>query len=159
MTTTIRRVDAAEAADLAPLLTELCRRSKASWGYPPELLERWANDLRIETDDIVRDPVLVAEVLTGNIVGFARIAARTDHTQLKDLWVEPVAMGTGVGRALWTAAVEVARSLPFDELRLAADPNAEPFYVRMGARRIGLAPSEVVNGRTLPLMAFDLRSC
>ncbi len=26
---------------------------------------------------------------------------RADHTQLKDLWVEPAAMGDGVGRALW----------------------------------------------------------
>ena len=56
-------------------------------------------------------------------------------------------MGQGVGRALWDAAVAVARTLPFDELRLAADPNAEAFYERMGARRIGEVESEVVNGR------------
>jgi Acetyltransferase (GNAT) domain len=69
-----------------------------------------------------------------------------------------VAMGAGVGRALWAAAVQVARTLPFDELRLAADPNAEQFYARMGARRIGEVGSEVVHGRRLPLMAFDLRA-
>jgi ribosomal protein S18 acetylase RimI-like enzyme len=154
----IRRAGESEATSLAPLLTALCRRSKASWGYPPELMARWADDLRIEPDDIVRDIVLAAETQAGAIEGFARVSVRADHSQLKDLWVDPPAMGQGIGRALWDAAVVAARALPFDELRLAADPNAEAFYERMGARRIGEVESEVVNGRRLPLMGFDLRA-
>ena len=75
------------------MLTALCRRSKASWGYPPDLLERWADDLRIEPADIVRDIVLVAASDAGVITGFARVSERDDHTQLKDLWVEPVCHG------------------------------------------------------------------
>ena len=158
MTVTIERPDADEADRLAPILTALCRRAKASWGYPPELLARWADDLRIDAADIVADIVLVGRIQDTAIAGFARLAARPDHTQLKDLWVEPASMGSGVGRALWEAAVAHARTLPFDELRFAADPNAEAFYVHMGAHRTGYAPSEVVDGRTLPLMAFDLRA-
>lgn len=153
----MRRAHESEADDLAPVLTALCRRSKASWGYPPGLLARWADDLRIEPGDIVADVVLVARSRSGTIMGFARVSERVDHTQLKDLWVEPAIMGRGVGRALWEAAVAVARTLPPDELRLAADPNAEPFYERMGARRIGEVESDVVNGRRLPLMGLDLR--
>ena len=158
MSVSIRRAGESEATSLAPLLTALCRRSKASWGYPPELLARWVDDLHIEPDDIVRDVVLIAESQARAIEGFARVSARADHSQLKDLWVEPPGMGQGVGRALWNAAVVVARTMPFDELRFAADPNAEAFYERMGARRIGEVESEVVNGRRLPLMAFDLRA-
>jgi len=154
---TIRPAEPLEADDLAPRLTALCRRSKAHWGYPPELLDRWAADLRIDTADIVRDAVLVARTTDGQIAGFARVAQRADHSQLCDLWVEPAIIGTGVGAALWDAAVDVARSLPFDEMRFAADPNAEPFYERMGARVIGAVPSEVVQGRTLALMGFALR--
>lgn len=157
MTIAIERASIQEAVELAPVLTSLCRRSKASWGYPPELLARWADDLRIEPTDIEHDAVLVARQPDGTVVGFSRVALRADHSQLSDLWVEPTVMGSGIGRALWAAAIEVARTLPFDQLRLAADPNAESFYVRMGARRIGEVESEVVNGRRLPLMAFDLR--
>jgi len=157
VTCSIARAAAHEAADLAPVLTALCRRSKASWGYPAELLARWVDDLRIEPVDIEQDAVLVCRRSDGTILGFSRVALRDDHSQLCDLWVEPTAMGSGIGRALWDAAVEVARTLPFDQLQLAADPNAEPFYERMGARRIGEVKSEVVNGRRLPLMAFDLR--
>src|SRR3954470_21781389 len=112
------------------MLTALCRRSKGSWGYPPELMERWAEDLRIEPGDIERDAVFLAWDPDGTILGFTRVALRADHSQLSDLWVEPGAMGPGVGRALWDAAVVYARTLPFEELRLAADPNAEPFYER-----------------------------
>ncbi len=160
----VRPAAPSEAEVLAPRLTTLCRRSKAHWGYPPELLARWADDLRIEPADIVRDQVLLAtdsdaadDAADDAILGFARVVERADHAQLADLWVEPASMGAGVGRSLWAAAVEAARRLPFDELRFAADPNAEPFYERMGARRIGDLPSEVVDGRTLGLMAFDLK--
>jgi GNAT superfamily N-acetyltransferase len=158
VTVTIERADEVEADLLAPVLTALCRRSKAHWGYPPDLLARWADDLHISPADIVADAVLVARTPDDVVVGFARLGARADHTQLKDLWVEPASIGTGLGRTLWDAAVALARTSPHDELRFAADPNAEPFYRHMGARRIGFAPSEVVDGRTLPLMAFDLRS-
>lgn len=161
----IRRARADEAADLAPLLTELARRSKAHWGYDADLLRRWADDLSIRPDDIDRDAVLVVE--TGDepcrIVGFARVAEGVRHAggdaapaQLKDLWVEPTEMGSGIGRALFAAACEVARTLPAPGVLIVADPNAEGFYLRMGARRIGEEASDVVNGRRLPILLLDL---
>lgn len=158
----IREARADEADELAPALTDLCRRSKAHWGYRAEMLARWADDLRIRPADIRDDTVLIATAGVGpsgtpRVSGFARVAARDDHAQLCDLWLEPGYIGTGLGRRLWDAAVSVARTLPFRELRFAADPNAEPFYARMGARRIGDVPSEVIEGRTLGLWAFQLR--
>ena len=54
------------------------------------------------------------------------------------------------------AACEVARTLPADRLLIVADPNAEGFYLRMGARRVGEEDSEVVDGRRLPIMLLDL---
>jgi GNAT superfamily N-acetyltransferase len=154
---------------LAPVLTELCRRSKAHWGYEPDLLHRWAGDLAITAQDIDRDAVLVAELgdddggAPPRIGGFARISrgtsAHLDHpapARLDDLWVEPDAMGAGVGRALFEASCEVARTLPADQMLIVSDPNAEGFYLRMGARRIGEEASEVVDGRQLPILLIDL---
>ena len=37
-----------------------------------------------------------------------------------------------------------------------ADPNAAPFYERMGARFVSQAPSDAIPGRTLPLYEYDL---
>jgi len=39
---------------------------------------------------------------------------------------------------------------------LDADPGAEPFYARFGARRTGEVPSGSIEGRMLPRMAFVL---
>jgi GNAT superfamily N-acetyltransferase len=159
----IRRAGPDEADVLAPALTELCRRSKAHWGYDPALLARWADDLRIRPDDIRHDAVLVAEVTEQGrerLAGFARVARgpgpSTAPARLPDLWVEPSAIGTGVGRALFAAACEVAKALPAEQLLIVADPNAEGFYLRMGARRIGEEDSEVVDGRRLPILLLDL---
>jgi hypothetical protein len=37
-------------------------------------------------------------------------------------------------------------------VRIQSEPNAEGFYVKMGARRIGSVESSVMKGRLLPLM-------
>jgi hypothetical protein len=37
-----------------------------------------------------------------------------------------------------------------------SDPNAEPFYRHLGAERVGTTDSELVPGRTLPLMRYAL---
>jgi GNAT superfamily N-acetyltransferase len=162
----IRRARAEEGAALAPVLTDLCRRAKAHWGYDQELLDRWASDLVITADDIDRHAVLVAELAhegTPTIAGFARVSRGSDThlerpapAKLNDLWVEPTHIGTGVGRALFGAACEVARTLPANQLLIVSDPNAEGFYLRMGARRIGEEASEVVDGRQLPILLIDL---
>ena len=79
----IRRARAEEGPVLAPLLTDLCRRSKAHWGYERDLLDRWASDLAITPDDIDRDVVLIAELGGGGgaagprVAGFSRISRGT----------------------------------------------------------------------------------
>ena len=43
-------------------------------------------------------------------------------------------------------------------MTILADPNAAPFYERMGARFLRNAPSDAIPGRTLPLYEYDLTS-
>jgi hypothetical protein len=49
-------------------------------------------------------------------------------------------------------AVLVAGRLGFERITLEADPGAEPFYLAMGARRIGSVPSGSIPGRFIPLL-------
>jgi hypothetical protein len=66
-------------------------------------------------------------------------------------------MGTGVGRALFTHARERAADLKIPMMELSADPNAEGFYQRMGAQRIGEVKSEIEGKpRVLPRMSINL---
>jgi hypothetical protein len=55
---------------------------------------------------------------------------------------------------LWEHAVASALERGFQTLSLESDPNAEPFYLHMGAERIG--EREVTPGRVLPVMRARL---
>jgi GNAT superfamily N-acetyltransferase len=66
-------------------------------------------------------------------------------------------MGTGAGRRLFRHAVQTARTNGGKRLRIESDPNAEGFYLAMGARPAGRVPAKP-QGRTLPVLMLDLTS-
>jgi ribosomal protein S18 acetylase RimI-like enzyme len=142
--------------DEAERLSELARRSKASWGYDEGFMRRAAVELTITADAISSQEVWVLEDQGGAILGFHRVIPG-DPAVLEDLWVEPEAMGAGYGRRLWEHAADVAGQRGATAMELDADPNALGFYERMGAVRVGVTPSTVVAGRELPRMRLSLR--
>jgi predicted N-acetyltransferase YhbS len=69
-------------------------------------------------------------------------------------------MGSGIGRALFERSKRRAAERGASVLELSADPNAEGFYARLGAQRIGEIPAGM-NGeenRVLPRMRINLDS-
>ena len=66
-------------------------------------------------------------------------------------------MGRGFGRRLFKHAAAAGPPREARCLTIEADPNAEPFYRRMGAIRIGLLASEIDGRRRELPPAFDLR--
>ena len=46
-------------------------------------------------------------------------------------------MGRGIGRSLFQHAVEGLRESGGHVLKIGSDPNAEGFYQRLGAKRVG----------------------
>jgi uncharacterized membrane protein YphA (DoxX/SURF4 family)/predicted N-acetyltransferase YhbS len=139
----------------APALSALAQRSKAHWGYDAAFLERVAAELTIGATDIEQDVVRVAE-LDGAVVGWSRAHLVEEPARLVDLWVEPTAIGRGIGRLLWDRAVEEARVAGRQALEVEADPNAEGFYRRMGAVRVGSRASTLIPGRELPVLRVEV---
>lgn len=129
--------------------TELAQTAKAHWGYPAEWLDAWRDDLTMTSEMIDRHATFVAS-LDGEIVGVCQLQQSDDHTMLEHVWVDPRCHGRGVGRALVEHAQANARGV----IAIVADPNAEMFYVKLGARRVGevAAPMPGAPDRTLPLM-------
>ena len=77
--------------------------------------------------------------------------------ELEHMWIYPEQMGKGVGRALFAHTTRRAAELGLSELELSADPHAEPFYERMGARRVGDIPADMFGqSRVLPRMRVVL---
>jgi GNAT superfamily N-acetyltransferase len=139
----------------AERLTELALRSKAYWGYDGAFMERAAPELVITQSTIERHVVFVAE--SGKLVlGFYVLSEERGLPLLSDLWVDPPAIGTGLGRQLFGHMLEQARRRAYRVVRIESDPHAEGFYARMGAKRVGLVESKAIAGRMLPLMVIEL---
>ncbi|ONK11033.1 GNAT family N-acetyltransferase [Streptomyces sp. MP131-18] len=145
----------AARAEEAGALSELALRSKAYWGYSDAFIAACREELRLHPGDIERRRTTVAE-REGRAIGFATLDGEPPEGELGMLFVDPLAIGQGVGRLLFNHTLDAARGLGFTRLTLSADPNAEPFYRLMGAVRVGSEPSGSIPGRELPLMAVDL---
>jgi GNAT superfamily N-acetyltransferase len=149
-------------ADEADLLTGLALRSKAHWGYHEDFMAACRDELTVPATACESGHVLVGELVgevygevAGGVLGFSRIEPAGDVVELVALFVEPSAIGSGLGRLLMDAAVDQAKALGAARIELDADPYAEPFYARMGCVPIGESPSHSIPGRSLPRMALD----
>jgi GNAT superfamily N-acetyltransferase len=142
--------------DDAGALTRVSFDAKRYWGYPERWIARWNESLTI-TPDFVRRNEVYAALVEGEIVGFYALVGEGERVELEHLWVSPEHIGTGVGRALFDHAVRRAASLGARFLGIEAEPNAEGFYRRMGARRVAEI-SYPIEGqkRTLPLLVFEV---
>ena len=141
-------------ADDATRLTSIAHAANRHWRYPDELLRLWDADLSVTGAFIESHPVYCA-VAASEVVGFYALSSTAASCELEHMWVEPTHIGTGVGTALFQHAVERVRALGGSALMIASDPNAEGFYRRVGARRIGVVPS-TPPGRMLPLLVFEV---
>jgi GNAT superfamily N-acetyltransferase len=139
-----------------PVLSALCVRSKAVWGYDNDFLVACRRELTIEPPDLRSTSIAVAET-DGKIVGVAQIKVVGSQADLLKLFVEPTTLRNGVGRTLFVWATDQATSRGANRLVIEADPDAVPFYRRMGAEHFGLAPSGSIQGRMLPRLLKELR--
>jgi predicted N-acetyltransferase YhbS len=145
-------------AEEAAALTELCIRSKAHWGYAPEFMRQAAKALTVTSAMIDKCRVLVAEDRNSGLLGIVAVepAQAQGQVDLALLFVEPSAIGKGVGRTLFDAAVHLAGRQGGRSLSILADPFAAPFYERMGAVKLGEAPSDAIAGRFVPLLEYAI---
>lgn len=148
------RLRPARADELAEL-TELCLRSKAVWGYDAAFMAACRNELTLHPRDL-DTPLQVAETDDGHVIGLAQIKLAGCEAELARLFIEPVLLRGGAGRVLFAWAVTEARRLGADHLTIDADPDAAPFYQRMGARPAGEVPSGSIPGRMIPRLVLTL---
>ena len=137
------------------ILSDLCFRSKAVWGYDEQFMDACRAELSFDRSDWQATSIAVAEQ-DGRPIGVVQVKVVGDEADLLKLFIEPTALRTGVGRALMTWAMNVARKMGAIRLIIDADPDAAPFYRKMGAYDIGQALSGSISGRMLPKLAVDL---
>jgi N-acetylglutamate synthase-like GNAT family acetyltransferase len=140
----------------AMTLTNIAIEAKRHWGYPEKWMANWHDALTIRSEQIEVDEVYCATDVD-EIMGFYALHRDRDILCLEHLWVLPKKMGRGVGQALFEHSVERARALRFRSLHIESDPNAEGFYQRMGARRVGMNMTQLDGEqRELPVLIYEV---
>lgn len=153
MTIEIRRAQPNEAE----ALTVIAHAAKRHWNYPEDWIEQWKPDLTI-TREFIRDNEVFVAVLNKQIAGCCALVLTGSLAEIEHMWMQPQHMGTGIGRALFEHAKRRAEERGAQVLELSADPNAEGFYARMGAKRIAeiAAGMKSREDRVLPRMRITL---
>jgi GNAT superfamily N-acetyltransferase len=142
-------------------LSALALRSKAYWGYDPRFIQACRDELAVAPANIAAGRVVV--LVEGDTpLGFYALdrGERHDEAEVSLLFVEPAAIGRGLGRALWDHAVATARAQGLKRLKVLSDPFALGFYRAVGATLSGKTRSAVRapdgGERSLPVLHFDL---
>lgn len=149
----IRRVGALEADEL----TRIAFASKRHWKYPESWLAAWEKDLTITPDFVFWNDVFAATV-SDEIIGFYALVSEYGKFRLEHLWIKPEFIGGGAGRKLLRHAVNRAIESYAESIEIVSDPNAEEFYEKMGAKRIGEEITEIEGElRILPRLRIETK--
>ncbi len=138
----------------ADRLTAIAFEAKRHWGYPESMIVLWRDELTFTPEYLATRAVYAAEI-DGRMVGVYALGGSGDEREIEHFWVLPECHGRGIGRELFDHAVATTRANGARMIRVVSDPNAEAFYVRMGAKRVGQESSKP-EGRQLPVLLLDL---
>lgn len=140
----------------ADILTQITIAAKRHWNYPEHWIQIWLPLLTITPEYISRYETWIA-TLNDKPVAYYSLKEAENDLWLDNLWVLPEQMGKGIGKELFVHALERSRKCGVSVIKIEADPNAQPFYEHMGARKIGKHHSEIDGQlRVLPVMEIKL---
>lgn len=140
----------------AGALTTVTISAKRHWNYPEKWIQIWLPLLTI-TEEYIRENETWVAVEGEKCAAYYSLKQDNESLWLDNLWVLPDFMGQGIGKGLFHHALERSRIFGVTTLRIEADPNAESFYEKMGAWKVGEHHSEVDGQlRVLPIMEIKL---
>jgi GNAT superfamily N-acetyltransferase len=142
-------------AEEAERLTALCLRSKAVHGYDGAFMNACRHELTVRVSSELAQTVAM---LDGEVAGYAEISVGHGEAELEKLFVEPAAIGKGIGRRLFEWAKAEARERGAASMSVDSDPDAAGFYRSMGAVEVGSSPSGSIPGRFLPRLRLALEA-
>ncbi len=106
-------------------------------------------ELTLTAADLTEAQVVAAEDRNG-LAGIAQVSNDPTGCYLEKLFVDTDRIGQGIGKQLYDWSLATARDFGAKALIVEADPDAAPFYERMGCERDGQVKSGSVPGRVLP---------
>lgn len=151
---TIRRAVPQEAETLWNIRNQAIRHG-CQESYPADVIARWTPEIMPDTfrQRVIEYPFYVAEDNYGTVVATGYL----DLTQnsLEAIFTLPSASGKGYARQIMAVLLEEARGRKIACVTLAATPNAQSFYEKMGfvTLKESLYPSRLAGA---DLRCFDM---
>lgn len=133
----------------ADTLTSIAFLSKKHWNYPNEWMELWRKDLII-SPEIIKENDAYKITSNNDIIGFIIISEQVKFTEILHCWITPSYIGQGLGSLLLAHVFELQK-FKGKVFEVTADPNAVPFYQKIGSLEFDQQPSMPL-GRSLPIM-------
>lgn len=118
------------------MLSELMHKCSAHQGQYASILDGYF----VSPEQIERDQIFIAANGPA-ILGFYSLVISGSEAELDLMFVADDAQGMGVGAALFRHMRQTANAVGITRVTIISHPPAERFYLRMGAKRIGLQPS------------------
>ena len=138
----------------AKTLTEIAFKSKAYWGYDIQFMESCKDELTITTD-LIQEQICYLANKNNDISGFYILNHISDTIiELEQFFIDPEFIRQGIGKTLFNHAVALAKNKGYKEMEIQADPHAQKFYEKMGAKLLGFTMSQSIKGRKLPQMSY-----
>ena len=142
--------------DQAGLLTTVTLAAKRYWNYPESWIQAWLPSLTVTSEYILANETWMA-VEGEKCLGYYSLKQDGESMWLDNLWILPEFMGQGIGKRLFQHALERSHVLGVTTLKIESDPNAQSFYEKMGALKIGEHHTEVEgHPRVLPVLEINL---
>lgn len=142
----------AQAKD-AELLRDLLISSKGYWGYAQEQLEKWRANLTFKAEYIASNTVKLI-VKDHEVIGFFALV-KGDSNELDHLWLLPNVIGKGYGNLVFAQILNECDALGISDFYIISDPDAEGFYLKKGALKVGEIYSEPQQ-RMLPKLNYKV---
>lgn len=135
------------------LLRDTLITSKGYWGYSQEQLEEWRSNLRFEEEYIAGNTVKLI-LKDKEMIGFFAIV-KGDSDELDHFWLLPKVIGKGYGNLVFEQIISECKALNITEFYITSDPDAEGFYLKKGAFKVGEVYSDPQK-RMLPKLKFTV---
>lgn len=131
-------------------LSQIAFAAKSFWGYPEAWLKLWLPDLTVSPEFISRHHSWKI-TKEDQPIGFTIISSSSDgFFEIEHCWISPDYIGKGLGTKLLTQVLSQSR-YQGKRFGVLADPNAVPFYQKIGFATIKEVPGKP-KGRVLPWM-------
>ena len=139
-------------AEDAKILTKIAIKGKSYWNYPGEWTKLWIEDLTI-TPAYINNNQVIKLIHDSEIVGFYSLEYKDTQLHIGHFWILPEYIGQGFGKNAFFDLQ--SRSIEMNEhvVKVISDPNAEGFYIKLGAKLIRSIET-AIPGRKLNELEF-----